>query len=241
MPEEPPRAPSQQLTPLKEPATGEKSTAPARVEQHDLSAGPTAAGLGRTELPVGRRGWFRRHGAALLNSFGSALVGAVLGALATKSLEAKPRIEVWYGSRGNPAITKRGGIFYADVRPFPGPPTVPELRYFLGPFEIANNGDAPTVTAPIVDVECRPQIHTYRNLEGGRVPFNQEGWRGGPTAGESVFSVRYNKPIAQLRPGDPVMIQGLEVQLEKIEYRCVVTILSGVAPVSQPFILRVVE
>ena len=119
--------------------------------------------------------FLQSHGRRAAGWVVAALIGALLTTFVPKLFEARPRVVAYY--RGGGKRLAEGQRWVVPLRRDPNPPpaqmvtqirsvavkgVIPEvLPYFIGPFEITNEGDAIAPKEPTVTLQCSKPFVAY--------------------------------------------------------------------------------
>lgn len=163
-------------------------------------------------------------------------IAALLGAAATVAIDRwareKPQVHFFYGGEMNPDVMRQSdGSVAVTVHPSKDAPSA-VAPYPIGPFWVMNTGEAPTASRVTVYLECDPAFSVRRDLSPGN-PF----W---VPLESSSSTLRCSLPLEPLRPGDhPVQLPGFFVGMERTEYRCRLSAVTGEAkPATKDIVFR---
>ncbi len=165
----------------------------------------------------------------------TAVITVGVDRLTPKFLEPEPDVILSYGMSENPNIARDAhGNVVAMVRPATQPLSS-VAPYFVGPFWVMNGGKALTRSAVTVNLDCGSMFPALRDL-GPSPSFPMWLQVLGPGPESTPSALRYRYPIGPLRLGDREMVPGFWVAVDKSEYHCRLTALSGSA---KPAVLSV--
>jgi len=175
------------------------------------------------------KNWRRRvlqllKGAALL------VIGAVLGAWMPKVFQDEAKVVAYY--RGGGESLRGGRQWTVEVKRLPLESHPPHLPYWIGPFQITNEGDATTPKDLVASLDCSSPFQAYG--DPGHAPTDPRPiWLLNPAEAYPMLGpghpaiYRYMKRHGAIGPGESTILYGFWLNPSEREVRCKLIVTSG--------------